>query len=214
MSLYLRALARCEMEGKGLASSDQIAKASGVRPTLVRKDLAHFGQFGIRGVGYEVRLLRTKITEILGLNRDHNVVIVGAGNLGLSLADARGFNTGGFRVVALFDTDPNKISTSSREGAPILAMRELPEVVKRHGVEMAVLAVTPAQAQAALDALGAAGVRAVMNFVAVRLKAPRGVLLRTVDLKIYLEGIAYWLARNAQRRKKAPASSVRPHPAR
>jgi redox-sensing transcriptional repressor len=205
LSLYLRALARCEADGSRVASSDDLAGATGVKPALVRKDLAHFGQFGIRGVGYEVRVLRTRIAGILGLDRDHNVVIVGAGNLGMALADYRGFNTGGFRVISLLDIDADKVNSRSKGGVLIRSMRELPGLVKKHGVGMAVLAVPSASAQKALDQIAAAGVRAVLNFVPGRLRARRGLHVRSVDLKIHLEGLTYRLTRGGQR-SAAPAA--------
>jgi redox-sensing transcriptional repressor len=207
LSLYLRALARCEADGKHVASSEDLARATGVKPALVRKDLAHFGQFGIRGVGYEIRSLRTRIAAILGLDRDHNVVIVGAGNLGMALADYRGLNAGGFRTVALLDVDPKKVGTRSRGGVPVRPMRELPALVRRHGVDVAVLAVPLEAAQKALDQIAAAGVRAILNFVPGRLQARRGVHVRSVDVKIHLEGLTSLLARAEARRGAGPRAA-------
>jgi len=203
LSLYLRALARREADGRVMVSSDDLAAFTGCKPALVRKDLAHFGQFGVRGVGYEVGLLRTRITKILGLERDLNVVIVGAGNLGMALADYRGFNSGGFRTIALFDVDPRKIHRRSRRGVPIRAMRELPAVAGREGVDVAVLAVPAEAAQKALDHVAAAGVRAVLNFVPARLRARRRMHIRSVDLKVHLEGLAYLLSRSAPKGRGA-----------
>ena len=197
LSLYLRALARCEKEGKSVVSSDGLASSAGCKPALVRKDLAHFGQFGIRGVGYEVRALRSRITRILGLERDLHVVIVGAGNLGMALAGYRGFNSGGFRTISLLDVDPRKTNRRSRSGVAVRSMRDLPSLVRRERVDMAVLAVPMESAQKALDQICAAGIRAVLNFVPVRLKVRRGVHIRSVDLKVYLEGLAYLLAHSA-----------------
>lgn len=195
LSLYLRALARCEADGTRVVASDALARSAGVKPALVRKDLAHFGQFGIRGVGYEVRDLRTHIAAILGLDRDHNVVIIGAGNLGMALADYRGFNTGGFRTIALIDNDPRKLNGKSRRGVPVRAIRDLRSLVRKQGVDVAVLAVPVDSAQKVLDQIAAAGVKAVLNFVPGRLKARHGVHVRSVDLKIHLEGLTYRLAR-------------------
>jgi redox-sensing transcriptional repressor len=197
LSLYLRALARCESKGLPVVSSEDLAQATGCKSALVRKDLAYFGSFGIRGVGYEVRALRSRIVRILGLERDLHVVIVGAGNLGLALAGYRGFNTGGFRTVALLDTDPRKIGRRSSGGAIVRRMRDLPALVRRERVDLAVLAVPMQAAQDALDRIAAAGIRAVLNFVPARLKARRGVHVRSVDLKVHLEGLAYHLARTA-----------------
>ncbi|HXI04683.1 MAG TPA: redox-sensing transcriptional repressor Rex [Candidatus Saccharimonadales bacterium] len=198
LSLYLRALARCEGEGVHLVSSDELAASAGVKPALVRKDLTQFGQFGIRGVGYEVRNLRTEITRILGLDRDHGVIILGAGNLGMALADSRGFNTGGFRTLALFDQDLRKVGGRSRKGVPVRPMRELTRFAKRNKVEVAVIAVPLEAAQKALDQAVRAGVRAVLNFAPAVLRVPRDVTVRSVDLKIHLEALSYRLSRSTE----------------
>lgn len=180
-----------------MVSSDDLAQAAAVKPALVRKDLTRFGQFGIRGVGYEVDSLKAHITRILGLDRDHNIVIMGAGNLGTALADSRGFNTGGFRTLALFDLDPSRIGQETRGGVPILSMKGFPAFIRKKRVEVAVLAVPREAAQRVLDQVASAGIHAVLNFVPATLKSPEGVYTRNVDLKIHLEGLAYRLTRIA-----------------
>jgi len=199
MSLYLRGLARCEADGISVVSSDGLAAAAGCKSALVRKDLAHFGQFGVRGVGYEVRVLRTRIRRILGLERDLPLVIVGAGHLGMALAGYRGFNTGGFRTIALFDVDPEKVNRKTRGGVPVRRMRDLAGVAKREKVDLAVLAVPVEAAQKSFDQIAAAGIRAVLNFVPARLKARRGMHVRSVDLRVHLEGLAYLVSRAAKK---------------
>jgi len=199
LSLYLRALCCAEGRGRRLVASAELARATGVKSALVRKDLAHFGQFGIRGVGYEIRSLRTHIAGILGLDCDRNVVVIGAGNLGRALATARNFNVAGFRTLALFDKDPAKARDGSRGQLPVRPMRELPSFVRRNKIEVAVLAVPAAAAQPALDSVIAAGIRAVLNFGPSRLEAPAGVHVRSVDLKIHLEGLAHWLCNHPLR---------------
>lgn len=196
LSVYLRALARCEGEGQHVCSSQDLARQAGVKPALVRKDLTHFGQFGIRGVGYEVRSLRVHLTRILGLDRDNTVVILGAGNLGLALADSRGFNTGGFQTLALFDSDARKVGSRSRKGIQVRPMKELARYIRRHDVQVAVLAVPVEAAQRALDQAVKAGVRAVLNFAPVVLKVPEEVHVRSVDLKVHLEALSYRLTRD------------------
>jgi redox-sensing transcriptional repressor len=208
LSLYLRALSRCEAESRHTVSSDHLAASAGVKPALVRKDLTQFGQFGIRGVGYEVRSLRTHITRILGLDRDHHVVILGAGNLGVALADSRGFNSGGFRTLALFDRDVQKVGGRTSKGVLIRPAGDLVRFAKRNKVEVAVLAVPMEAAQRVLDQVAKAGVKAVLNFVPGVLRAPRGMCVRTVDLKIHLEGLSYSLKRAAMR-SASPRSAAR-----
>jgi len=196
LSLYLRALNRCSAEGRQLASSEDLARAAAVKSALVRKDLTRFGQFGIRGMGYDVSHLRASLTRILGLDREHRVVILGAGHLGTALAGSQGFNSGGFRTLALFDAGAAKTDGGSRSGLPILSMRKLRGFVRKHRVDLAVLAVPAEKAQGVLDAAASAGIRAVLNFVPATLTAPGGVHVHSVDLKIYLEGLAYRLNRS------------------
>ncbi len=195
LSLYLRALHRCDAEGKHMVSSEELARAAAVKAALVRKDLTRFGQFGIRGVGYEVASLRDHVTRILGLDREHAVIIVGAGNLGMALADSKGFHTGGFTTLALFDDDPEKIGGRTRGGVAILPMRALAGFARRRRVKVGVLAVPQEAAPGVLEQVARAGIRAVLNFVPATLRAPAGIYVRTVDLKIHLEGLAYRLAR-------------------
>lgn len=195
LSVYLRALARCDARGQNVCSSQDLARAAGVKPSLVRKDLTQFGQFGVRGVGYEVRSLRSELTRILGLDRERSVVILGAGNLGMALADSRGFNTGGFRTLALFDNDPLKAGSTSRREIPVLPMEDLGGFVRGEKVDLAILAVPAEAAQQVLDQAAASGVRAVLNFAPAMLKVPPQVHFRTVDLKIHLEGLSYRLSR-------------------
>ena len=161
----------------------------------IRKDLACFGAFGVRGVGYFVADLRQHLTRILGLTRDRRVAIVGAGNLGMALADYGGFNAEGFSVAALFDTDPEKIGRRTRGGVEVASIERLPEVAKRERLSIAILAVPAGAAQHALDLVARAGIRAVLNFAPAPLVPPRGVTLRAVDLKIQLEHLAYHLSR-------------------
>jgi len=196
LSLYLRALNRCSAEGRRMASSEDLARAAAVKSALVRKDLTRFGQFGIRGVGYEVQSLREHLTRILGLDQDHRVIILGAGNLGMALAESQGFNTGGFKTLALFDNYSTKIDHETRSGLPILSMRRLAGFVKKNQVDVGVLAVPAETAQHVLDQASSAGVRAVLNFVPATLRSPQGLHVRNVDLKIHLEGLAYRLSRS------------------
>lgn len=139
--------------------------------------------------------LRQALARILGLTRDRGVVIVGAGKLGTALADYAGFNREGLSIVALVDDNARKIGRASRRGVPILAMEELPRLVRGRGVRVAILAVPAEVAQQALDRVVRAGVRAVLNFAPARLKAPERVTLKEVDLRIQLENLAFHLAR-------------------
>ncbi|MGO1315928.1 MAG: redox-sensing transcriptional repressor Rex [Cellulomonadaceae bacterium] len=187
---YLRALEALAEDGVEVTSSAQLADLAGVGPAQVRKDLSYLGSHGRRGVGYEVPELRRHVAAALGLARTQNVVVVGAGNLGRAVARYGRLLPRGFAVVGLVDTDPGVVGTEIG-GLTVLPAAELPAIVRREGVTIAILA-TPAQAaQEAVDAAVAAGVRAVLNFAPRRLHTPVGVTVRSVDVGGELQLLAY-----------------------
>ena len=141
LSVYLRSLEALEAAGVNTISSKDLADQFNLNAAQIRKDLAYFGEFGVRGVGYYVKDLRRHIREILGLNRQIKVIIMGAGNLGLALADYPGFRHDGFEIVALFDTAREKVGQYSRGGVVIRSMKDLERVVEREKVEIAAIAV-------------------------------------------------------------------------
>ena len=164
LSVYLRSLEALEAAGVNTISSRGLAEQFQLNAAQIRKDLAYFGEFGVRGVGYYVKDLRRHIREILGLHRQLKVVIMGAGNLGLALADYPGFRHDGFDIVALFDTARDKVGQYSRGGVPIRHARELERLVERERLDIAVLAVPAESAQEVVDAVVGAGVKAILNF--------------------------------------------------
>lgn len=193
LSLYLRLLSDLEEQGTETVSSREIAERCHLNPSQVRKDLAHFGGFGVRGVGYDVSRLRQVVAGILGLDRERRVVIVGAGNLGSALGDYPGFRGSGFEVVALFDVSPDKIGTATRSGRPVLSMDALDATVRDHDVDLAIIAVPAPAAQRVVDRLAAAGIRAILNFAPARPATPEQIRIHHVDLKIELETLSYFL---------------------
>lgn len=195
LSVYLRCLDGMMRAGIKTISSHRMSQALHLNSAQIRKDLACFGAFGVRGVGYFVADLRQHLTRILGLTRDRRVAIIGAGNLGMALADYGGFNQEGFQVAALFDTDPRKIGRRTRRGVEVTDIEQLPDMARREGLSIAVLAVPAEAAERALDLVVRAGIRAVLNFAPVPLAPPRGVTLRVVDLKIQLENLTFHLGR-------------------
>jgi redox-sensing transcriptional repressor len=195
LSVYLRCLDGMMRAGIKTISSHRMSQALHLNSAQIRKDLACFGAFGVRGVGYFVADLRQHLTRILGLTRDRRVAIIGAGNLGMALADYGGFNQEGFQVAALFDTDPRKIGRRTRRGVEVTDIEQLPDMARREGLSIAVLAVPAEAAERALDLVVRAGIRAVLNFAPVPLAPPRGVTLRVVDLKIQLESLTFHLGR-------------------
>jgi len=195
LSIYLRCLDDLQKAGLETISSQALADRFHLNSAQIRKDLAYFGEFGVRGVGYVVADLKRQLVQILGLTRNRRVVIVGAGNLGMALADYGGFNREGFSIVALFDNDPRKVGVVSRGGVPVMDIGRLPAVAKSEKVSIAVVAVPAGAAQKVLDLVVEAGIRAVLNFAPVRLAARAGITLKAVDLKIQLENLAFHLAR-------------------
>ena len=195
LSIYLRCLDDLKRAGIRTVSSHHMSRVLHLNSAQIRKDLACFGEFGVRGVGYFVADLRAHLTRILGLTRDRRVAILGAGNLGMALADYAGFNQDGFCVVAVFDSDPEKIGRRTRRGVEVMAIERLPEAARRKGVSIAILAVPAAAAPRLLDLVAQTGIKAVLNFAPAALVAPRGVTLRMVDLKTQLENLAFHLGR-------------------
>ena len=194
LSLYLRFLTELEEKDVKTVSSKVLAGQFGFNAALIRKDLAHFGDLGVRGVGYVVKDLRRKLHTILGLDRNHRVVIMGAGNLGLALADYPGFRREGFRIVALFDTLHDKVGQLSRSGVRIYDIRELRRVARRESITIAVIAVPAASAPQVANAVVQAGIKAVLNFSPGALRVPDDVKLKSVDLTVSLESLSFYLA--------------------
>ncbi len=192
LSLYLRVFSQIEATGDRTVSSRQLAELSGINPAQVRKDLAYFGQFGRRGVGYDVIELKAGIRSILGLDREWNCAIVGVGHLGMALLMYRGLRAYGFNIVAAFDSDPDKISWEL-EGVPVYDVADLPRVAREKKLEIAVLTVPAAAAQEVAQIVAQARIPAVLNFAPVQLQLPAGVMLRQVDFASELEALTYHL---------------------
>ena len=193
LSVYLRCLTFLESQGQKTVSSHEMADRFHLNSAQIRKDLACFGEFGTRGVGYDVSRLRRNLVETLGIDRTRNVVIVGAGNLGMALADYAGFNANGFHIVAMVDTDPGKTGRQSREGITVHAWDRLADIVRRNHVEIGIIAVPAEAAQSVYDALADAGLHAVLNFAPVQLKLRDHVKVKSVDLRINLESLSFHL---------------------
>lgn len=195
LSVYLRCLNTLDAAGVKTVSSRTLAEQFHLNAAQIRKDLAYFGEFGVRGVGYYVRELKRHLRVILGLDRTVRVAILGAGNLGLALADYPGFRQEGFEIVALFDSERSKVGRKSRGGVRIVDMSEFRKIVKRDSINIVVLAVPASAAQDVTNVAVAAGIRAILNFSPGALKVPPGVKLKNVDLTVSLESLSFFLAR-------------------
>ncbi|MCP3962686.1 MAG: redox-sensing transcriptional repressor Rex [bacterium] len=192
ISVYLRCLRQLQEQEVHRISSKEMAHRFHLSAAQIRKDLAYFGEFGIRGVGYDVAHLRERLEKLLGVEREHPAIIVGAGRVGTALAQFPGFRTSSFRILGLFDNDPRKVGTRQGE-LTVRHSRELGTVVADVGAEIAILTVPAEAAQENYDALVAAGIKAVLNFAPVQLELDPRVRAKTVDLTIFLEELAYFL---------------------
>jgi redox-sensing transcriptional repressor len=190
LSLYLRRLEALLREGASTVSSGHLGEALGVTDAQVRKDLAYLGNLGHPGIGYPTQELIAAIRRALGIDREWSVALVGVGNLARALLRYRGFPQQGFRIVALFDTDPEKVGQRV-EGLTVHALDQVPAVIAPTGAELGLLTVPQEAAQSVADVLVAAGIRGVLNFAPVVLRLPPGVSLVSVDLAVQLEQLAF-----------------------
>jgi len=197
LSVYTRCLLQLEEDGVKTVSSQELAERFNLNSAQVRKDLAYFGEFGVRGIGYYVSGLKAELQRILGLDREWPVVLVGFGNLGSALFHYKGFGKQGFRIAAIVDEDPAKVAREVDE-VPVIPSRDMARAVKARSIQIAIVAVPPEAAQSVADQLVAAGIRAILNFAPTRLKVPRDVRLKHVDLSIELETLSFYLAKTTR----------------
>ncbi len=195
LSIYSRYLHQLMDEEEDTVSSGQIAKGVGVSSAQVRKDLAYFGEFGTRGVGYKVDELYGYLMGILGLDHEWNVIIVGAGKLGSALALYQGFRERGFVVKAILDVAEDKIGTKLGP-LHVESLEVLKNRVQENDVHVGVVTVPATQAQEVTDEMVEAGVKAILNFSPRVLKVPNDVVLRNVDLSVNLEVLSFNLVQN------------------
>lgn len=176
-----------------MVSSDALARLGGTTSAQVRKDLSIFGSFGKRGLGYFVPELTSRLRDILGLGRDWHVCIVGAGKIGLALAQYPGFKEKGFHVMALYDASPAKIGTNLDE-IPVRDVRQLSSDAQREHFDIGVITVPAEGAQTVADTMVAAGIKAIMNFAPVQINVPTDVVTRTVNMGLEFEALSFALA--------------------
>jgi redox-sensing transcriptional repressor len=195
LSTYYRLLVEFEREQTETIPSQRLAERAGITPAQVRKDLSFFGNFGRRGLGYNVRQLRDQIGGILGIGRRWRVALLGAGNLGHALFAYREFQKQGFIIEHVFDVDPEKVG-KSWGGIQIAHIDELPRCAAERGIDIAIVAVPVEAAQEVTDAAVAAGIRALLNFAPSKVDVPDQVALRDVDLSIAMESLSYALMKS------------------
>jgi redox-sensing transcriptional repressor len=192
LSLYLRLLQDADAAGQRSISSDELAERSGTTAAQVRKDLSVFGSFGKRGHGYAVPELLRELREILGLDRSWRVALVGAGKIGSALMSYENFRSRGFRIEAVFDSDPAKVGTPWGE-LRVQGDADMERVLRERQIEIVVIAVPAEAAQGVVDRVVASEVGAILNFAPVRLRVPESVALRNVDMVVEMEGLAFAL---------------------
>jgi redox-sensing transcriptional repressor len=192
LSVYLRCLARLKDNNMQTVSSEALAKVAGVKPTQLRKDLAYFGQFGTRGLGYDVAELSKMISDELGTTSLQPVILVGVGNLGLALLSYRGFEKEGFEIVAAFDAEPKRRRDKQIKQS-ILGMDELKEFVRKQNVKMAIVTVPAVAAQEVVNQLVQAGIVGILNFSPIVLSVPEEVMINNVNVAIELENLSYFI---------------------
>ena len=190
LSAYLRFLEDFEAQGHQTISSGELAAQGGTTSAQVRKDLSFFGSFGKRGLGYSVHALATSLRTILGLGREWRVIIIGAGKIGAALAQYRGFRERGFTVVGVYDVDATRLGRTL-DGNVVRDQTELEHDIHHLKPEMALLAVPAEAAQPLVDRLAKAGIRAILNFAPTPLVAPANVTVRSVNMALELEILAY-----------------------
>ena len=193
LSIYSRFLHQLLEDEVNTVASGDIASGVGVSSAQVRKDLAYFGEFGTRGVGYKVEELYGHLMKILGLDQNWNVIIIGAGKLGSALALYKGFEDRGFKVTSILDVDENRIMNQIGD-VTVESLDLLEERVREQGIKIGVVTVPAAAAQDVTDQLVAAGVKAILNFSPRVIKVPNDVILRNVDLSVNLEVLSFNLA--------------------
>ena len=194
LPLYFRTLRLVQDEGLDIISSDELGRRLGITPEQIRKDLASFGQFGKKGVGYYVNELKRNVGSILGLDNHWNIAVVGIGHLGAALASYQNFVALGFNLVALFDQDPRVIGTVVNHVKEEDSSR-IRQVVKERRIHIGIIAVPAAFAQEVADVLVDAGVQGIWNFAPIKMQVPETMHIVNEDLSIGLSSLSYYLTR-------------------
>ena len=192
LPLYLRALSRLTLEGAKITSSHELGKRLGISSAQIRKDLSHFGEFGKQGTGYQVDYLTEQLRQILKVGKEWKVALVGVGDLGRALAHYNGFRDRGFRITMLFDNDPAKVGTML-DGFQIYDVAQMKDLIRQHGITLAMIAVPAEAAQQVADALVAAGVRGLLNYAPINIAVPEGVKVQYIDPVVHLQRITYYV---------------------
>jgi redox-sensing transcriptional repressor len=192
LPLYLRALTRLRQDGQTVTSSHELGRHLGISSAQIRKDLSHFGGFGKQGTGYQIEYLIERLEQVLQVNREWLVVVVGAGNLGSAITHYRGFVHRGFRIAWVFDTAAEKVGQNLGD-LRVQPIEEMEPIIRDNRVQIAMLAVPAEFAQAVADRLIAAGIRAILNYAPINLNVPDSVKVEYIDPVIHMQHMTYYL---------------------
>ncbi|HNS51438.1 MAG TPA: redox-sensing transcriptional repressor Rex [Anaerolineae bacterium] len=192
LPIYLRALRRFQEEACITISSADLARRLAIGSAQIRKDLSHFGEFGRQGRGYDVSRLTTELSRILKVDREWGMALVGAGDLGSAISQYAGFRARGFRVKCVFDKDPAKIGRRFAD-LEVLGMEHLLAQVAALSIRVAIVAVPADEAQAVVNDLVAAGIRAILNYAPISIAVPPGVSIQHIDPVVHLQRMTYYL---------------------
>ena len=190
LAVYIQVLENLRQDGVEVISSETLAQACSVNSSQIRKDLAYFGEFGVRGVGYHVSELITSIKESLGINRTWNCCIVGVGNLGRALLRHQDFQRKGFSIKVAFDCDPYKIGEII-EGLEVICTRRTSELLREHNIELGIITTPPERAQRAANYLVEAGIKGLINYAPARIEVPDHIPLEYVDFFHHMYAVAF-----------------------
>ncbi|MFZ5916160.1 MAG: redox-sensing transcriptional repressor Rex [Chloroflexota bacterium] len=193
LPLYLRALTFLLEEGREITSSQELGDRLGISSAQIRKDLSHFGEFGKQGTGYEIAYLCQQLRRILNLEEDWEVALIGAGDLGHALAHYGGFAGKGFRIAVVFDRDPQKIGKKLAR-FEIYDSEAMDTIIRDRGIEVAIVAVPAAEAQAVANTLIESGVRAILNYAPITIVVPPHVRVQNIDPVVHLQHMMHYLA--------------------
>lgn len=192
LPIYLRALQRMAQDGRQVTSSQELGERLGISAAQIRKDLSQFGEFGKQGTGYQIEFLVEQLRQILHVDREWNVAVVGAGDIGSAVARYKGFANRGFCVSMIFDSDPSKVNARVGEFT-VQDSAHIVEAIREADIQVAMIAVPAAQAQEVADRLVEAGVKAILNYAPLSLNVPPGVHVQYIDPAIHLQRMTYYL---------------------
>ncbi len=192
LPIYLRALNRLTQEGYEVTSSHELGRRLGISSAQIRKDLSHFGGFGKQGTGYQITYLEEKLRQVLKVNQEWDVALIGAGDLGHAVANYKGFIDRGFHIACIFDADPNKVGIDYG-GIHIQPMEEMHTTIQERKIKVAMVTVPAEHAQEVTDRLIDAGIQAILNYAPINLKVPDGVNVQYIDPVVHLQRMTYYI---------------------